>query len=239
MPSSWASRLRRAAWGEPASGRSRATTSSGHTTRRGEGCALATANVAATCAAKTEVGETCCLSRPRCPPPWTRATRSVRRGAPPSGATVPVTTSATIPMVMTAAPMTAGPRHKVATRPEGGAERGDGDPARPHAGGDQQRAAEPGQFDERAAGLAQEHATERQPAEGPRHAHGLGQGARAHERRRTPAAGRRRGRGGREGEGLQEDENDGAVPVEGAGPGEPDGIAAQPGQPSGPDARPQ
>ena len=91
-----ARRPRRAAWGEPASGRSRATTSSGHSTSAGRG-GRGHGEVAASCASKTEAGGTCSLLTPRCPPPWTSATRSVRTGAPPSGATVPATARATIP----------------------------------------------------------------------------------------------------------------------------------------------
>ena len=110
-------------------------------------------------------------------------------------------------------------------------ERGERDPARPHAGGDQERAAEAGQFDQRAAGLAQEHAAERAARRRARSCARLRPACTPHEGRRPPAPGRRRRRGHGEEEGLDEDEHDGAVPVEGAGPGETDGVAAQPGQP--------
>ena len=126
-----------------------------------------------------------------------------------------------------------------APAPEPDHERGDGDTAGPHGGGDQEGAAEARQLDQRAVRLAQEHAPEREPAEGPGHAHGLGQRARPHERKGSTASGRGGGRRRGEEERLDEHEHDGAVPVEGAGPRQPDGIAAEPGEPAGPDARPQ
>ncbi len=132
-----------------------------------------------------------------------------------------------------------GPADSSAARPQGRGERGERDPAGPDAGRDEERPAETGQLDQRATGLAQEHAAEREPAEGPRHADALGQGARADEGQGTPAP-RRRGAGGSgEEERLDEDEHDGAVPVEGTGPEEADGVAAQAGQPAGPETGPQ
>ena len=70
------------------------------------------------------------LAQPALPPPWTRATRTVPTGEPPSGAAVPATTNATIPAATTTAPTTEGP----VTRPpppEPDHERGDGDTRRP------------------------------------------------------------------------------------------------------------
>ena len=112
-------------------------------------------------------------------------------------------------------------------------------PAGPHGGGDQEGSAEARQLDQRAVRLAQEHAPEGKPAEGPRHAHSLGQRARPDERQGSTASGRGGRGGGGEEERLDEHEHDGAVPVEGAGPRQPDGVAAEPGQPAGPDAGPQ
>ena len=188
------------------------------------------------------VGGTSCLLRPRCPPPWTSATRSVRTGAPPSGATVPTTASATMPAATTSGtderdgPLTLAAR--VPSR--AAAERGEGDPAGPDAGGDQERPAEAGQLDQRAAGLAR---GTRPRAAVRRRATSCGRPRPGCTRRRRPSARprsrRRGGRGRGEEERLDEDEDDRAVPVEGAGPGEPDGVAAQPGQPPGPDAGPQ
>ncbi len=126
-----------------------------------------------------------------------------------------------------------------AAAPDPDDERGDRDTGGPHGGGDQEGAAEARQLDQRAVRLTQEHAPERQPAEGPGHAHGLGQRARPHERKGATASGRGGSRRRGEEERLDEHEHDGAVPVEGAGPREPDGIATEPGEPAGPDARPQ
>jgi hypothetical protein len=49
------------------------------------------------------------------------------------------------------------------------------------AGRDEKGPPDPGQLDQRAVGLAQEHPAEGEPAEGPCHADGLGQGAGGHE----------------------------------------------------------
>ncbi len=119
---------------------------------------------------------------------------------------------------------------------------GHADPARPDAGREQQRSADPGQLQERAVGLAQEDAAEREATEGPRHADGLGQGAGRHERRRPAPPGRgEHGCGGEE-QGLERDQHDGAVPIEGPGPDQPGEVAAQPGEPArphpGPGAQP-
>ena len=103
----------------------------------------------------------------------------------------PTTASTTMPAATTAGPTTGMARRRLRRRaPEPGARRGgEGDPAGPDAGRDEEGPAEAGQLDQRAAGLAQEHAAERQPAEGPRHAHGLGQRAGAHEGGARPRRG--------------------------------------------------
>ena len=118
-------------------------------------------------------------------------------------------------------------------------ERGDGDTAGPEAGGDQERTAQARQLDEGAVRLAEEHPAQGESAEGPGHAQRLGQRAGAHEGERTTAQGWRQRSGGREEERLEDDQHQRAVPVEGAGPGQPDAVAAQPGQPPRPHPRPQ
>ena len=77
-----------------------------HDQLRGRVGRCVTRRVAASWAANTDAGGTSCLLRPRCPPPWTSATRSVRTGAPPSGATVPTTASDDDARRNAAAPMT-------------------------------------------------------------------------------------------------------------------------------------
>src|SRR6185312_7738977 len=87
--------------------------------------------------------------------------------------------------------------------------------------------------------LAEEHATEWEPAERPRHAQRFGQGARSNEGQGTSTDGRREGGGRGKEERFHQDQHDRAVPVEGAGPEQADGITAQAGEPSGPHTGPQ
>ena len=119
---------------------------------------------------------------------------------------------------------------------------GDADPASPDAGREQERPADPCQLKKRPVGLAQEDPAEGEPTERPRHPDGLGQGAGRDERRRPAPPGRGEDRSGGEEEGLQRDQHDGAVPIEGAGPEQPGEVAAEPGEPArphpGPGAQP-
>ena len=248
-----ASRLRSAACGEPASGRSSATTSSGHSTRSGDGCGgghgerrrqLGGEDGARRdlLLAQTALPTTLHQRHPHGPSRRTAVGRhqadhghddDPRRddeGADESRR------PGSVPGLL-GLPGQPGPAPADRT-PEGRARRGHDHAAGPHAGRDEEGAAEPGQLDQRSPGLTEEHAAERQPAEGPRHAHGFGQRAGAHEGECASALRRGRHGGGGEEERFDEDEDDGAVPVEGAGPEEPDGVAAQPGQPARPDPGP-
>ena len=183
----------------PPAGRSSATTSSGHsTTRRGAG--RAHAGRRGHLRREDQAGGTSCLLTPRCPPPWTSATRSVRTGAPPSGATVPATARTTIPAArgggaddggpatVAAAAQRAAPSVARATPPAH-------TPAVMRSGPPRRASSTSG-----TVGLAQEHAAQREPAEGPGHAHGLGEGARPTKAGARPCrAGARRPRRRRRG----------------------------------------
>ena len=202
---------------------------------------MATATVAATWAAKTELGGDVLLAHAPLSAPLDEgdaATSAV--GAPPSGATVPTRASAATAAATTTAPMSEDPP-RWRWRAHGRcAKCCDRDTAGPDPCGDQERPPEAGQLDQRAAGLAQEDPTERQPAERPRHSGGLGQSAGTDEgEARARAAGGVAPAAAAKKRASSEDEDDGAVPVEGSGPDQPDGVAAQTGQPAGPDPGPQ
>ena len=84
-----------AASGEPTSGRSRAITSSGQSTRDGRAPGWpGISEVAATWALNTADGSTCAFERPRWPPPWTAATSRRAVARPPSGAAAAIGMSA-------------------------------------------------------------------------------------------------------------------------------------------------
>ena len=90
-----------------------------------------------------------------------------RTAGPPAGATAPIRATTARPTRITARP-DAHPIHAAD-------ERGDADAARPYRGREEQGPAQPGQGQQGPIGLTQKHAAQGEPAEGPRHAGGLGQ----------------------------------------------------------------
>ena len=116
-------------------------------------------------------------------------------------------------------------------------ERGDADAARPNRGREEQGPAQPGQGQQGPIGLTQKHAAQGEPAEGPRHAGGLGQSEGGHVGggATAPWGGEPRRRGHEEG--FDQDEHECAVPIERPGPHEPQGEAADTGPPPRPQSR--
>ena len=164
----------------------------------------------------------------------------VRTGAPPSGASAPATASATIPHATTTTPTGEGPPAPCRRAHDHEASVATATPPAQTPAVIEEGAAEAGQL--RPAGR---RAWPRNTP--PRGSPPKGQvmrSASASVQAPTKAGARPRrggvsGRGRGEEERLDQDEHDGAVPVEGAGPGQPDGVAAQAGQPAGPDPGPQ
>ena len=155
--------------------------------------------MARTWAAKTVAGSTCSLSSPRRPPPCTAATVMDRTAGPPSGASDPSTTASpsttrmATPRRATTVPTAAG----LAARSAGPTRRSAHAVARPLTtvamptppaqtpAVSNKRTPEAGQRQQRTVGLPEKDATERQAAERPRHADGLGQAC-WRRRRRAP-----------------------------------------------------
>ena len=116
-------------------------------------------------------------------------------------------------------------------------ERGDADAARPNRGREEQGPAQPGQGQQGPIGLTQKHAAQGEPAEGPRHADGLGQSEGGHVGGGAAAPGGVSPAAAAMKRASTSDEHERAVPIERPGPHEPQGEAADTGPPPRPQSR--
>ena len=173
-----ASRLRSAAWGDPASGRSSATTSSGHSTRAGAGCGRGHGERRRQLCGETELGDDLLLAQAPLPAtlhqgdaqgPERRS--AVGRDRAHDGQHDDPAAMTTAPTSPATATRPCSVRRRPAPRAAGGARVATATPPAQTpavmSSGPPRRAS----WTSGAAGLAEEHAAEREPAEGPRHAH--------------------------------------------------------------------